>query len=103
MAVGLASLEFFLEEGNRKDWFGSLEIVRAAIVAAITLPIFVVIQFINKQPLLNLRLLGRRNFGLSMVVNLATGLGLYGSVFILPLFLAQVQGYNAMKIGETIM
>ena len=103
MAMGLSSLEFFLEEGNRKDWFGSQEIVRAAVVAAMTLPIFVVIQFTNKQPLLNLRLLGRRNFGLSMVVNLATGLGLYGSVFILPLFLAQVQGYNAMKIGETIM
>jgi DHA2 family multidrug resistance protein len=103
MAIGLASLEFFLEEGNRKDWFGSEEIQRAAIVAAITLPIFVWIQFTRRQPLLNLRLLGQRNFGLSILVNLATGLGLYGSVFILPLFLAQIQGYNAMKIGETIM
>ncbi len=103
MAVGLASFEFFLEEGNRKDWFGSEEIQRAAIVAAITLPLFVLIQFTNKKPLLNLRLIGRRNFGLAMAVNLATGLGLYGSVFILPLFLAQIQGYNAQKIGETIM
>ncbi len=37
------------------------------------------------------------------MVNLVTGLGLYGSVFLLPLFLAQIQGYNAIKIGETIM
>jgi DHA2 family multidrug resistance protein len=103
MAIGLSSLEFFLEEGNRKDWFGSEEIERAAIIAAITLPLFVWIQFTRKQPLLNLRLLNQRNFGLSVIVNVATGLGLYGSVFILPLFLAQVQGYNAMKIGETIM
>lgn len=103
MTIGLASLEFFLEEGNRKDWFGSEEIVRAGILAAMMLPLFIVIQFTRKQPLLNLRLLGRRNFGLSMVVNLATGLGLYGSVYILPLFLAQVRGYNAMQIGETIM
>jgi DHA2 family multidrug resistance protein len=103
MAIGLASLEFFLEEGNRKDWFGSEEIQRAAIVAAIALPIFVWVQFTKRQPLLNLRLLGRRNFGFSTIVNVATGLGLYGSVYILPLFLAQIAGYNAMTIGETIM
>jgi MFS transporter, DHA2 family, multidrug resistance protein len=103
MAIGLASLEFFLEEGNRKDWFGSEAIQQAALVAALTLPIFIWIQFTRQQPLLNLRLLGQRNFGLSVLVNLTAGLGLYGSVFILPLFLAQIQGYNAMTIGETIM
>jgi MFS transporter, DHA2 family, multidrug resistance protein len=103
MAIGLASLEFFLEEGNRKDWLGSAEIQQAAIIAAITLPAFVWIQFTRRQPLLNLRLLGQRNFGLSIFVNLVTGLGLYGSVFILPLFLSQIQGYNALAIGETIM
>ncbi|NJM49325.1 MAG: multidrug efflux MFS transporter [Alkalinema sp. RU_4_3] len=61
------------------------------------------IQLTAKRPLLNLRLLKRRNFGLSSVVNLVTGLGLYGSIFLLPLFLAQIQGYSAMRIGETIM
>ncbi|MBW4470891.1 MAG: multidrug efflux MFS transporter [Stenomitos rutilans HA7619-LM2] len=103
MAIGFASFEFFADEGNRKDWFGSVEIQRAAIIAAIALPLFVVIQLTRRQPLLNLRLVGRRNFGLSIIVTLALGLGLYGSTFILPLYLAQVQGYNAMKIGETIM
>jgi MFS transporter, DHA2 family, multidrug resistance protein len=103
MAIGLASLEFFLEEGNRKDWLGSEEIIRSGIIAAIALPIFVFIQLTRKQPLLNLGLLKRRNFGLSSIVNLVTGLGLYGSVFLLPLFLAQIQGYNAMEIGQTIM
>ncbi|BAU10520.1 EmrB/QacA subfamily drug resistance transporter [Leptolyngbya sp. NIES-3755] len=103
MAIGLASLEFFLEEGNRKDWFGSEEITRAAIVAAIVLPIFITIQFVRRQPLLNLRLLGRRNFLISIITTTGLGLGLYGSTFILPLYLTQIQGYNAMRIGETIM
>jgi MFS transporter, DHA2 family, multidrug resistance protein len=103
MAIGFASLEFFADEGNRKDWFGSEEIQKAAIVAAISLPLFVIIQFVRKQPLLNLRLLMRRNFGLSVVITLALGLGLYGSTYILPLYLAQVQRYNAMQIGQTIM
>jgi DHA2 family multidrug resistance protein len=103
MAIGLASLEFFLEEGNRKDWLGSEEIVRAGIVAGITLPLFVLIQFTHKKPLLNLSLLKQRNFGISIIVSLAMGLGLYGSIFLLPLFLAQIQGYSAMNIGQTIM
>jgi MFS transporter, DHA2 family, multidrug resistance protein len=102
MAIGFASFEFFADEGNRKDWFGSEEIQRAAIIAAIFLPLFVIIQFIRKQPLVNLRLLGRRNFGFSVLITLGLGLGLYGSTYILPLYLAQVQGYNALQIGETL-
>ena len=103
MAIGFASFEFFADEGNRKDWFGSEEIQRAAIIAAISLPLFVIIQFTRQQPLLNLRLLARRNFGISTVITLALGLGLYGSTYILPLYLAQVQGYNALQIGQTVM
>jgi len=103
MAIGLASLEFFLEEGNRKDWLGSEEIQRAALVAAIVLPIFIAWQFFSSRPLLNLRLLGRRNFLIAILTTTGLGMGLYGSTFILPLYLAQIQGYNAMQIGETIM
>jgi MFS transporter, DHA2 family, multidrug resistance protein len=103
MAIGLASLEFVLEEGNRKDWFGSDEIQRAALAAIVFIPLFILIQFINSKPLLNLRLLARRNFAIAVVTTMGLGVGLYGSTFILPLYLAQVQGYNAMQIGQTIM
>lgn len=103
MAVGLASLEVVLEEGNRKDWFGNDLILRLAIVAAIALTLFFWIEFTSKKPFINLRLLGLRNFGLGAVVNVGLGLGLYGSVYILPLYLAQIQGYNAMQIGVVIM
>jgi MFS transporter, DHA2 family, multidrug resistance protein len=102
MAIGLASLEFFLEEGNRKDWLSSEEIKRAAIAAIIFLPIFIVIQFTKRNPLLNLRLLGRHNFLIAIITTTGLGLGLYGSTFILPLYLAKIQGYNAMQIGQTI-
>lgn len=88
MALGLASLEFVLEEGNRQDWFGSDEIQHAAIVAAIALPIFILIQFIKAQPLLNLKLLGRRNFAIAVLTTTGLGMGLYGSTFILPMYLA---------------
>ena len=102
MAIGFASLEFVLEEGERKDWFGDELIVRFAIVAVIAIPLFVLIELTRKQPLVNLRLLGRRNFALAIIVTLALGIGLYGSTFILPLYLIRIQGYNATQIGETI-
>jgi DHA2 family multidrug resistance protein len=103
MAIGLASLQVVLEEGNRKDWFGSPLIVRLAILAAIFIPLFLAIELTSRKPFINLRLLKNRNFGLASIVNVALGLGLYGSVYILPLYLSQIQGYNAMQIGEVMM
>ncbi|WP_223280075.1 MDR family MFS transporter [Nostoc sp. PA-18-2419] len=103
MALGLGSLEVVLEEGNRKDWFGSPLIVRLAIVAAVFTTLFLWLELTGKRPFINLRLLVRRNFGIGSIAGLALGLGLYGSVYILPLYLAQIQNYSAMQIGEVIM
>ncbi|MFB2919095.1 MULTISPECIES: MDR family MFS transporter [Aerosakkonema] len=103
MAIGLGSLQVVLEEGSRKDWFSSDLIVRLTVIAMIFLAIFFWIEFTRKKPFINLRLLGRRNFGLASIVNVSLGVGLYGSIYILPLYLAQIQRYNAMQIGEVIM
>ena len=103
MAIGLGCLTVFLEEGNKNDWFGSDFITRLAIISALSLIAFVFIQLYKDKPLLNLRLLGRRNFGLAILINVTMGMSLYGSAFLLPLYLAQVQGYNAMQIGQVIM
>ena len=102
MAIGLGSLQTFLEEGNKDDWFGSPFIVRLAIVAAVSLALFLWIELTTKKPLLNLRLLFRRNFGLGTLANVMLGAALYGSSFILPLYLSQMQGYNAEQIGEVL-
>jgi DHA2 family multidrug resistance protein len=103
MAVGLGSLEVVLEEGNRKDWFGSEEITRLAVVAFVFLSAFLWIELTRKRPFINLRLLVRRNFGIGSIAGLTLGLGLYGSVYILPLYLSRIQDYTAMQIGEVIM
>ncbi|WGF87978.1 MDR family MFS transporter [Marinivivus vitaminiproducens] len=99
MAIGLAALQTVLEEGNKDDWFGSPFIVRLSIVAAVFLTVFLVIEFRVREPLINLRLLARRNFGLGTLSNLCFGFVLYGSVYLMPQYLAQVQGYNAEQIG----
>ena len=103
MAIGLAAFEIVLEDGNRKDWFGDPGIVKLAWTAAIFIPAFIVVELREKEPLVDLRLFARRNFGLGSIVNLALGIGLYGVVFILPLYLGQMHGYNASQIGTVLI
>ncbi|MBN9007952.1 MAG: multidrug efflux MFS transporter [Rhizobiales bacterium] len=102
MAVGLGALQTVLEEGNKDDWFGSPFIVRLSVIAAISLSLFLWIELTGKKPLLNLRLLFRRNFGFGILANFLLGIALYGSVFILPVYLSRIQGYNAEQIGMVL-
>ena len=102
MAIGLGALQTVLEEGNKDDWFGSDFIVRLSIVAAVALALFLWIELTTKKPLLNLRLLLRRNFGFGILANFLLGIALYGSVFILPVYLSRIQGYNAEQIGMVL-
>lgn len=102
MAIGLGALQTVLEEGNKDGWFGSPFIVRLSVTAAIALTLFLIVEFTAQRPLLNLRLLLRRNFGFGTLANFLLGTALYGSVFILPLYLSQMQGYNAQQIGEVL-
>jgi MFS transporter, DHA2 family, multidrug resistance protein len=89
MAIGLSALQTVLEEGNKDDWFGSPFIVRLAVIAAVALTLFVVIELTSQKPLLNLRLLFRRNFGFGILANFLLGVALYGSVYILPVYLSR--------------
>ena len=91
-----------LEEGNKDDWFGSPLIVRLSVVAAIALALFIWIELTAARPLLNLRLLLRRNFGLGSIGNVIVGMALYGSVYLLPDYLSRMQGYNAQQVGEVL-
>lgn len=102
MAIGLSALQTVLEEGNKDDWFGSPFIVKLSVIAAVALTAFLIIELTVTKPLLNLRLLVRRNFGFGMLANFLLGIALYGSVFILPQYLSRIQGYNAEQIGTVL-
>ncbi len=103
MAMGLGSLTIFLEEGNSKDWFESRFIITFAAMAIIGLLGWAVTAATRKQPFVNLGLYGQRNFFAATALSMAMGMGLYGSSFLLPLYLGQIAGYSPMQIGEVIM
>jgi len=102
MSIGLAALQTVLEEGNKDDWFASPFIFNLAVVAVIFLGIFIAIELTVEKPLVMLRLLARRNFGIGVLANVLVGFALFGSVYVLPQYLGQVQGYNAEQIGQVL-
>jgi len=103
MSVGLGALQVVLEEGNRKDWFGSAFVLQLSVIAAVCLGLFIAIELKRKDPLLNLRLLGRRNFGFASAANVLFGFTIYGWILTLPTYLARIQGYSAAQIGEVML
>jgi MFS transporter, DHA2 family, multidrug resistance protein len=103
MAIGLGSFIAFLEEGQNDDWFTSVFIQRCFTLAVIFIPLFIVCELLSKTPIVNLRLLRIRNLGLACAVNFILGASLYGSVFLLPEYLEQVQQYSASQTGEAMV
>jgi DHA2 family multidrug resistance protein len=103
MAIGLGSLEYVLEEGERKDWFGNPIIYRFAWIAGIFITLFFIRELTAKKPFLNLYVFKYKTFTLSCIITLALGLGLYGSVFLVPEYLSMEQGYSASDIGSTLI
>jgi DHA2 family multidrug resistance protein len=99
MIVGLGAFQLMLEEGQRNDWFQSAFIVRLAVVAAVGMILFFWREFRVARPAVNLRLLRNSTFAASTFLGGVMGAGLSGSLFILPLFLEQLLGYNAMDAG----
>jgi MFS transporter, DHA2 family, multidrug resistance protein len=102
MAVGLSALQTVLEEGNKDDWFSSPFIQRLAVLALVSLSLFIWIEFTTAKPLIRLRLLKQRNFGFGTIATTLLGFALFGSVYILPAYLGQAQGYNAEQIGAVL-
>ncbi|WP_114241257.1 DHA2 family efflux MFS transporter permease subunit [Dyella sp. C9] len=103
MAIGLSALQIMLEEGERKDWLSSPFIASTAIAATLGLLCFVWIELRRKDPFINLRLLGSYNFGLASLMQFLFGAVVFGVVFLVPNYFADVHGFNARDIGLTMI
>jgi DHA2 family multidrug resistance protein len=103
MATALGSLTVVLEEGVRKDWWGSSLIVALTWIFFISFGAFLHHELTTPKPFINLRLLKRRNFLIASIIATIFGYGLYSSIFFLPYFLASVRKLDAQQIGFIIM
>jgi MFS transporter, DHA2 family, multidrug resistance protein len=102
VAVGVGCLEFVLDKGQEKDWFGDPMITAFAILAACLLAFFVWWEWRHPDPIVDLKLLKNRNFGTAVFLQFVLGMVLFGSTVLIPQFLQSLLGYTAERAGMAI-
>lgn len=99
LSVGLGSLQFVLDKGEREDWFESNLIVFFAVVAAVTLVLLLINELYDKHPIVDLRLFKDMTFTSGCIVMFFVYLNLFGSIVLLPMFLQSLMGYTSYYAG----
>ena len=102
VAIGLGALEFVLDEGQRKDWFGSILILSFALASAFCLIALIPWELTRKDPIVDIRLLGRRQFGACFLLMLGTGAIVIATTQILPQLLQTELNYTATLAGLSV-
>ncbi|HWB17751.1 MAG TPA: DHA2 family efflux MFS transporter permease subunit [Vicinamibacterales bacterium] len=105
LIVGVGSLQYVLEEGNTKDWFGSQLIVDLTVTAVLALSVLVWWQLSarNRHPIIQFKVLRNRDLLASIFLFVVLGFGLYGGVIIFPLFTQGVLGFTPTETGLAMM
>ncbi len=102
MAIGLATLQVVLDKGQQDDWLAAQWIRWALTFSCVAMVAFVVRELVTDEPIVNLRILGDRNFALGTILITAMGVVLYATTALLPLFLQTLLGYPALEAGLAI-
>jgi DHA2 family multidrug resistance protein len=103
LTVGLASLQYVLEEGNRDDWFNSPLISACALLALFSLAAFAIRELTAPVPAVNLRLFRDKTFLSGTLVGSAMFAMLMSGSFLLPVFMQELLGFTAMQSGLSLL
>jgi DHA2 family multidrug resistance protein len=99
LIVGMAALQYVLEEGNRDGWFDSLKIVVLSVVAGVCVVTFVVHELETEHPVVDLRVFSNPSYMAATGVNFAVGMCLFSANFLFSLFCGAIMHYTALDIG----
>jgi len=102
MAVGLGCLEYTLEEGERWGWLGDTTIRATAWISALALGAFIWRSLIHRQPVVDFTALKIRNFGLGSFLSFVSGIAIFATIYLTPVFLGRVRGFSALQIGYAV-
>jgi MFS transporter, DHA2 family, multidrug resistance protein len=102
LALGIASLQIVLDKGQEKDWFGTDWITVTTVLAAIFVIAFIVYELRVSNPVVNLRVFKNRTYSTGAFLMAIMGVGLYGSLVLIPLVLQTVLGYPPLQAGITM-
>ena len=99
LAVGLGGLQLVLEQGHQYDWWADPGIRQLTLLVVVVLPLFVVWELRRPDPAVDLRVLRHRSLAAGSLFSLVLGMGLYGTIFVVPIFAQSVLGYTATQTG----
>jgi MFS transporter, DHA2 family, multidrug resistance protein len=102
VALALGCLQVVLDRGQEDDWFADPMITTLCIVSGISFVLLVWWERAQKDPMVDISLLGQREFAISFVLMLFLGFMLLGSTYLLPAYAQQLMGYRATEAGEVI-
>jgi DHA2 family multidrug resistance protein len=98
----LGTLEYVLEEGPQYEWLQDTSVAICAVICVVSAIAFFWRVLTAKEPIVDIRTFRNRNFAVGCMLSFCVGIGLYGLTYIYPRYLAEVRGYNALMIGETM-
>jgi MFS transporter, DHA2 family, multidrug resistance protein len=102
IVVGVGFLQYVLDKGQENDWFSSRIILASLIIAIVALVALVIRELTHENPIMDLRLLGKRNFATAVTFSFILGMVLNGSTILLPQFLQNDLGYTAQQAGMAL-
>src|SRR3954452_24918405 len=102
MAGFLGSLEYVLEEGPQYEWLQDTSVAIFAAICFVSAIAFFYRVLTAAEPIVDIRTFTDRNFGIGCLISFCIGIGLYGLTYMYPRYLAEVRGYSALMIGETM-
>ncbi len=102
LILGLGGLTVVLEEGHREEWFESPLIIQLTLMTLVGFALLLVGQKYARRPVLKLSLIFTRQFGSIVIMALVVGMALYGTIYVIPQFLALISDYNALQTGYVI-
>lgn len=105
LTAGVGGLQYVLEEGNAKDWFQDALILRLAILSSVCLVAMVwwELSARNEHPVVNFRVLHNRTLAASIFLFVSLGFGLYGGVFLFPMFAQGILHFTPTETGLAML
>jgi MFS transporter, DHA2 family, multidrug resistance protein len=103
LALCVGSLQFMLEKGDRYDWFDSRMITSLALTSALAFVLLIWRELTIDEPIINFRVLKSRQLAAGVSIAAVLGLALFGSIFVLPIFLQNLHGLTANQTGMVIL
>lgn len=100
LAIAVGSLQTLLEKGESEDWFSTPYITALAAASVFGLLLFIWRELSTDHPIVNLKIMKKRSFSIGMFTSFILGFGLYGSVFVFPVFAQNLLGFTPLQTGK---